>query len=289
MNTLTWGSDALSVKHMFFNKKFMIYVEGKEDVPFWDHRFSLLNFEQFEIQPVSQEEKSSGSGQKELLKLMHKITKGEIKNTVIASDKDYGDFLIDHIIDCKQIVYTPGYSFENSMFCENGLNAFIKLRLRDNSIDEVKFLHEWFDSELKKLIPIIALDILNEKHQKGIKIIPNGQYLFVFKNNGKSHMVSEDRVNTVFQKYINFFELNEVNELIEMLKKKDLKYIIRGHALSGIVRNVLEHCIAKHKGDKSISNNEVLEHFVQRCQMRCNCKDTQYFQSSIMEAVLAIQ
>ena len=285
MNTPSWGDDALSIKHRFFNKKFMVYVEGKEDVPFWVHRFSLLNFDQFEIQPVSQEEKSSGSGQKELRKLMHQITRGEIKNTIIASDKDYGDFLVNCIIRDKRIVYTPGYSFENSIYCIEGLNAFLRLRLCNNSINETKFLYEWFDSELKKLIPIIALDILNEKYKKGIEILPNGKFLFVLKNDGKSHLVDENKVDSVFQNHIVFFEQDEVNELMEKLKKKDLKYIIRGHALSDIVRNVLKHCIAKYSGNKGISNNEIFEHFVQRCQMRCNCDETQYFHSAIGAAV----
>ena len=92
MNTPSWGDDALSIKHRFFNKKFMVYVEGKEDVPFWVHRFLLLNFDQFEIQPVSQEEKSSGSGQKELRKLMHQITRGEIKIQLLHQTRIMGIF-----------------------------------------------------------------------------------------------------------------------------------------------------------------------------------------------------
>lgn len=39
-NSLPYSDDALSIRHAFFNKQFVIYVEGVDDIPFWDACFS---------------------------------------------------------------------------------------------------------------------------------------------------------------------------------------------------------------------------------------------------------
>ena len=38
-NKLVHSNSAISVTHEFYNKKFMVYVEGPDDVPFWDEVF----------------------------------------------------------------------------------------------------------------------------------------------------------------------------------------------------------------------------------------------------------
>ena len=34
------SGQAISIIHRFYNKKFMVYVEGPDDIPFWDDKFS---------------------------------------------------------------------------------------------------------------------------------------------------------------------------------------------------------------------------------------------------------
>jgi hypothetical protein len=42
-NTLQYSENALDVKALFYNKKWMAYVEGADDIPFWDNIFSEIS------------------------------------------------------------------------------------------------------------------------------------------------------------------------------------------------------------------------------------------------------
>ena len=47
---LSYSLDALRVKALFYNKKAMVYVEGPEDINFWDPYFDR---DVFEIESVN--------------------------------------------------------------------------------------------------------------------------------------------------------------------------------------------------------------------------------------------
>ena len=38
-NKLEHSNEALNITHQFYDKKFMLYVEGDDDVVFWDENF----------------------------------------------------------------------------------------------------------------------------------------------------------------------------------------------------------------------------------------------------------
>ena len=41
MNSLEYSLDALDAKGLFYNKSLTVYVEGNDDVLFWDYLFKI--------------------------------------------------------------------------------------------------------------------------------------------------------------------------------------------------------------------------------------------------------
>ena len=110
-NKLTHSDDAISVTHKFYNKQYMVYVEGDDDVSFWDSVFSKVASGKYEIESLN-----GISG--EMQTYIKKVTDGAIFNVIIACDKDYTSYLESDPYDNQYIVTTYGHSIENTMFCD---------------------------------------------------------------------------------------------------------------------------------------------------------------------------
>ena len=79
MDDFYHSDDADNVTHMFYDADVMVYVEGQDDLPFWDLIFNFFDY-QVEVQDVG--------GSKELKKYTEKIKNGEL-NAIVACDSDF--------------------------------------------------------------------------------------------------------------------------------------------------------------------------------------------------------
>ena len=282
MSTLSWGDDALSVLHQFEGSKFVVYVEGKDDVAFWKKRFDQFCGKNIcKVLPIKQNKEASANGKIQLHELMKKIEENKIFNVIAASDQDYDKFL-SNIIDHPRIVYTYGYSFENSIYCPESINSFCQLRIRNLEIDLRHEIQDWLENELKKLIPLVALDILNEKHKRGKNILKGGSYEFMFDK--KTCKIKEIELNQYIQYFSENFNNEDIEQQIKELSDYNIRYITRGHALSKLVRCLVKKIIKPFDGNTQIPDTELYENFVMHCNSECGCEASVYMKDAIIRA-----
>lgn len=287
MNDFDWSGSAYSIRHKFTGGGFSVFVEGKDDVIFWKHRItSLYGSESFSVEYVCPEGCNTG-GEKELRKKINKIIDENAK-IIVAMDGDYSEFIKDNKSH-PQIITTYGFSVENTMYCPTVLNHFIRIRSRNKSSDESNNICLWYEYLVKEINDLLILDIANEKFKKGHDVLGDKLERFL-KNNGKSHLLDSDLINSRYDSCRSFFtekELETVRTLLEHTRK-DRRFIIRGHVLTGGIRNLLRNILRKHDSDSAISNENLYEATVEKCSMNCKCDDAKHLKTAIGNAIQAV-
>jgi len=124
MSKIDYSIDALNVRNCFFSTDTIVYVEGDDDILFWDKVFRASTSASIYIEAVG--------GSKELDKYIELINSGELES-IAARDSDYLDFEGKKNGDSK-IIYTVGHSIENSIYCADFIcrlaMLFCKKKLR---------------------------------------------------------------------------------------------------------------------------------------------------------------
>ena len=236
-NELSHFDDAISVTHEFYNKQYMVYVEGDDDVIFWDAIFSKVASGKYEIEPLN-----GVSGK--LQEYIKKVKNGEITNVIVACDRDYTSFLDTDPYDNKYIVTTYGHSIENTMFCPKNIAVYIK-RLSKNTIDYTDIVNNWYDSFCKiadLLLPYEIANFVNTRKGDTEEMTSFfGKNCCRFLNDADSSQLDENKV----VKFVNAHKSEYDTELISNIKKKikednrHHRIIIKGHFITNGVMNLI--------------------------------------------------
>lgn len=106
MSDTIYSADAINVLNKFHRCEQLIYVEGEDDILFWDTLFQCCGIEEYKIEPKD--------GVEELNKYINKLETEEL-NIIIATDSDYYIFN-KHPPKNRRIIRTIGYSIENTLY-----------------------------------------------------------------------------------------------------------------------------------------------------------------------------
>src|SRR5690554_1537643 len=129
MSGLRYSSNALNVLKDFYGADHVVYVEGEDDVVFWEVIFECLGFDSVKIEPKY--------GCSQLNDYQSKI-ESEGAKIIICRDADYGRYL-NQLCEHPQVVYTAGHSIENSLVTLKGLANIVRFFSRSsaNNIEEI--------------------------------------------------------------------------------------------------------------------------------------------------------
>jgi len=280
---LNYSTDALNVKSLFYNKPFIIYVEGQDDINFWDYLFKSKTNVEFRIE-------ESPGGKTGLLTYMDKIVE-EDAQIIVACDSDYNAILpIEKKYIHDRIVRTYGYSIENTMYCPHNINQLIKRygRLKGGFFPDVD---AWYEEFLENSRTLLVYDLANHVFTKGIQVF--GDKCVKFLDNEKSSSISKVKVN----KFILDISKNFESEQIEYTKtlitrsKKELRFLIKGHFLTNGVLNFIKNTIRKETSIKIPINLDSLYALMVSCVGRCDkkCKDVQFLKDQIKKSLNSIE
>jgi hypothetical protein len=151
MAELSYSNDAENVLNKFYGVDTIVYVEGVDDVPFWESIFNQFTDYSVEINDVG--------GVSEVEKYITKIETGEIK-AVVACDADfsYTGIFSGH----PNVLRSYGYSIENSMICHKTLKKVIRSigRVPMRDIDDDNISH-WFEVFADSTKDLVIQDIAN--------------------------------------------------------------------------------------------------------------------------------
>lgn len=160
MANLTYSDDALNVRNSFFGVKSIIYVEGDDDVLFWGHIFSKVTNEKFEIEPVG--------GALALDEYIERISDGRLQG-IAARDADFLP-LLNRSCQHPRVVYTFGYSIENSLYTATTLAQLVQSWCKSLKVT-INECQEWLDDLGSKMTPLVHLDFANAISGGGISVM----------------------------------------------------------------------------------------------------------------------
>lgn len=272
MNKLQYSNNALNVLSEFHGKRHVVYVEGIDDILFWKYILSQNGLHNVHI-------KEAG-GNNEIEKLVHLILNEEI-HLIVARDSHYCDIL-NRKRDHPRILYTFGYSIENSLFSPICI-AFVVESYSKAAEDCLEEIEKWFEEFCGSLQTLIAQDIANIRYEKSLSIMSDSCARFL--TTTKSHKLSKSKIQDFTNHNIKNFSNKEIDSITKLVSnyKKGLRYLLRGHFVQPGLRNLIKNCVKKKTGkDIPISNDSLLAHLLSIFYIHCkDTPDLNYLKSQI--------
>jgi len=240
MPDLSYSSDAENVLNKFYGVDTVVYVEGRDDVPFWEHMFSTFSDYSVKVNDVG--------GFPEVKKYIDKIEAGEI-DAVVACDADFSR--IGCFAAHSNILRSYGYSIENSMICHKSIKKIIRAvaRVPLNSIDDSS-ISNWFDQLVGSTKNLVIHDIANHILKKG-KLVAGVDCARFMKNKG-----SPELCPAKIKKYLDQIDFKLSDRLEADIKDsilasgRDEYDFLRGHFLFSVSLRYVKSII-KDMGKKS--------------------------------------
>jgi hypothetical protein len=161
MAELSYSNDAENVLNKFYGVDTIVYVEGIDDVPFWEFIFNKFADYSVEINDVG--------GLPEVEKYIAKIEAGELE-AVVACDADFS--YAGNFSEHQNVLRSYGYSIENSMICQKTLKKVIRSigRVPMKNIDDDN-ISGWFDSLADSTKDLVIQDIANHIMNEGKSVV----------------------------------------------------------------------------------------------------------------------
>lgn len=238
MSNLEYSVEAAEAKGLFYNKNFTVYVEGEDDVMFWNKLFGVAEVDAH-IEEVG--------GNEEIRKKVGEILDNNA-SFIVACDSDHSDF-IDPKIEHSQIIKTYGYSIENSMFTTKNLeDAIQKLGKSPKAVrNEIETWAEEFSNGLHDLI---VYDVANHIYDKGIQVFGNNCQRFL--KSGTSKEICSDSISAFIDSIKEGFTNEEIDNVKNLIgsTKKDLWFHLKGHFVTHGVINLIQYFVKNWTGSK---------------------------------------
>jgi hypothetical protein len=169
MSDLDYSVEAKNVINLFYRAEKLVYVEGVDDVPFWEFLFEKLSNISVEVVEVG--------GKDKLRKYAKEVADGTAEY-LVAMDGDYDHFSLPFKHD--NILRTYGYSIENSLISADTLNKLIRVigKVPRRNIDEEN-TKQWLNHLADSIESLVAHDLVNAQDGLGIVIIPDNSDRFM--------------------------------------------------------------------------------------------------------------
>lgn len=238
MASLEYTDSAKRVMHVFHQSDFIVYVEGDDDVVFWEYFFEKFFAKKVYVKPVG--------GKEQLETYISSIVSESIRDFV-AMDSDFSK--IENAEAHSNVIKTQGYSIENSLISGETLREVVVNlgKISKHDIKEAECL-DWLESFFKKIDMLIYYDIANHIGNKGCSVV--GDSCKRFLKSDRDIVLCDKKISQYLSKV--GFSLDE--ELIETLQKvidessSDIPGLTRGHFLfSGALHFTNEKIREKRK------------------------------------------
>ncbi|WP_411361055.1 DUF4435 domain-containing protein [Pseudidiomarina sp. YC-516-91] len=161
MAELEYSTQAHNVLNRFYRVDKMVFVEGKDDVGFWEIIFAKLYPYKVKVEPVG--------SKPQLRNYVNKIAEGEA-DYLVAMDVDY-DYLINDENFPDHVITTVGYSIENSLVTDESLTRLIKNLCRLTSAQQpTEMTRAWIEDTSNLLKPLLITDVVNQAEEIGVRV-----------------------------------------------------------------------------------------------------------------------
>jgi hypothetical protein len=240
MSDFEYSVDALNARNAFLGVDAIVYVEGEDDVPFWHEIFSQVSGLSFEIEPRG--------CSNELDKYISLIENGDI-NAIAARDSDYL-LLTGKVSSSKKVVYTLGYSIENTLYVSSSVHALTKQWCKAPTLPS-SICVDWLRDLSIKIAPLVVQDIANIKAAAGLQVLRDNcsQFMSSMASCVPCPIKVQAKVNEI-QPQLPADVLSEIAVAVGDNPEKIIQ-MIRGHFLASAVARFISK--QAHRLDKKIS------------------------------------
>ncbi|EPJ0398236.1 DUF4435 domain-containing protein [Providencia rettgeri] len=246
MNDIAYSTEAENILSLFFEADFIVYVEGIDDVCFWDlilNEFSDLKYEVIDV-----------GGCHNLEPYIEKVLSNSIKD-LVALDSDF-NLITGNRYNNKKILYTCGYSIENTYITVDSIKKTIKNIGRFNSKTMFSLeIENWLESFIDSMECLIKLDIHNHLYQKGEVVISDSVHLFL---SSKDEIIP-NIAKVEERKQILLESLGDINhtEIDNLTSTYPLSSLLKGHFLFSGVANYIRLSIKSFGKKASIPDDSI--------------------------------
>lgn len=236
-----YSINALNVLSEFHRINAIIFVEGQDDLHFWNNIAQKADIKSIRIEHVG--------GAEELQKKIEAILSHDAQ-IIVAKDADHDQFS-DSPISHPRIVNTYGYSIENSLYCPSTIGKFAASLAR--SLDDYSsVVVEWYDKFSDQVNLLLVYDVANHIYDRGVKVF--GDTCARFLKNKKSSDVSSKKIDDYLLGIKGNFTEEEIDNCIKLIESDGRKrrWLIKGHFITNALINLVKE-IAEDKRGKTIS------------------------------------
>lgn len=246
---------AQNVEAQFYNKKAIVYVEGDDDLNFWDQYFDKADFEIKKL-----------DGCKNLEKKISDIENNGLK-CIVACDSDYRSFE-ESFKEHPLVVRTLSHSIECVMYCPTNIAECIKKLSRTflDKTDDIRSCFEQFGNDTKELI---AYDIANHIHQLGVKVA--GDSCKRFLKSDKSTSISLEQISAYLSTIKQAFNGIDIDCIIQKIENdsRNMRQITKGHFQTSFVVNMIKSFVKQISGSSITLPEDVLYALLVNCTPTC--------------------
>jgi hypothetical protein len=280
-SNLEYSTDALNVKSQFYNKEISVYVEGKEDIIFWESIFKTCQLEDYYIEDTN--------GFENLTNYMDKII-DDNATIIVACDCDHSPFILDYKYNNLRIIKTYGYSIENTMYCIHNIEQSIKRYAKTRKSFHPK-INEWYNKFAILSKDLLKYDIANIRFSKGTRIL--GDKCNRFLKSEDSIDLSPIKINHYLSKILSRFTEEEIQECTDLIDadERELRYLIKGHFLTNGVINLIKQVVLQETGIKVSISIDSLYSLMVTCINTCDkgCPDLPHLTKASKDAFATFQ
>jgi len=238
MPELIYSNEALNVKNSFYRSDVIVYVEGHDDLMFWHEIFVRVPEIRVEIEPLG-----SCSAVDDVVT---RIESGEI-DAIAARDSDYLKFK-GALSSSPRVLYTDGYSIENSLISDESMLAAARTFARNPQI-ALTVIKEWILHLEDSLRDLLTLDLASYLNPNPIVVL--GENSARFTTRGASHTFCSRKCADGIAAANLHLPAQKVAQAQALLTGVSITSTIRGHFLLSNAQKFLSS-ICKESG-KSVS------------------------------------
>lgn len=241
MMSIEYSADASNVLDKFYRCDAIVYVEGDDDIPFWRIAFKVFANAEVEVQSVN--------GSEELDKVIKNIVAENLR-IIAARDSDFTR-LAGSAINDERIVYTYGYSIENSLYHIHSISEISSVMCRQYRADR-EACRKWMSTFFEKLKILIAYDVASHVFEKPFSAISDNCTRFM--ESAKSFDIDQAKLDLhIFEleKKLTNVEIDYAHELIAQ-HGIDFGLHLKGHFLASAAQKYLSGNIKAHGKGNSV-------------------------------------
>lgn len=265
MSNLSYSNAAINIRNRFYNCDKIVYVEGNEDILFWEIIFKKIKLLKVEIE--------SAGGSPELDKIIKKIDTGEL-DVIVARDSDYKRILGESINN-DNVIYTFGYSIENSLYTSDAVRRITRIWCRGENTSPQE-CQKWFDDFIQSIEELIYYDLANYMTKSSLLVL--GDNCSRFMKSLKSSEVDRNKVQSYIDDISKTISPEEVKCSIELLENSSFVLIdmIKGHFLTSAILKYINSVIRILRKSISVSYEALYANIIQAFESTFDDKHPHY-------------